>query len=202
MKIEKRVLNWKYFIGWKLFMYISFLLVYFNCFYFVQQYTILNNEVDMLKQEVYVVNQLVETAKNEPEKPTSLDENKQLYGIVKTVDQFTVGIDYVQLLDGIESKLANQEDGKCDDELSNCFEDFYIRNNAETVNNFMMDESTSYSLLLLDPEMENRQVNRVEFIDGFQNSDRKDFFVVSLIINNDPITGDNMIKEIHQIYTP
>lgn len=69
MNMTKRVINWKYFIGWKLFMYFSFLLVYFNCFYFVRQYTRLNNEVGMLKQEVYAVNQLVETTKSESEDP-------------------------------------------------------------------------------------------------------------------------------------
>lgn len=196
-----RVINWKYFIGWKIFMYFSFLLVYFNCFYFVRQYSLLKQDITNLESTIVELQGQFLTKET---KNVSVDITpSEIYGIVKKVDKNFVSIDYVQLLGGVESLLAAQEDDKCfGEELSSCGEEFYVRNLNETENDLMLDEDAKYSVLTLGPEEGVLNVTQDEFINNFQTSDRKEFYVVSLIIEYDYDKGENFIKEIHQIYTP
>ena len=66
-------------------------------------------------------------------------------------------------------------------QLSNCGEEFYARNLNETLNDLLWDEDTKYSVLSSGIETGNINVTKDEFLSYFQNSDRKEFFVVSLI---------------------
>lgn len=201
MNIPKREINWKYFIGWKLFMYFSFLLIYFNCFYFVRQYSELKNEIAYLESSVVELqSQFIST---ESTNDSNDSDNIEIHGIIKDVNENSLSVDYVQLLIGIESELALQEDGKCiDEKLSNCGEEFYARNLNETLNDLLWDEDTKYSVLSSGIETGNINVTKDEFLSYFQNSDRKEFFVVSLIVEYDYVEEVYLVKEIHQIYTP
>ena len=84
-------------------------------------------------------------------------------------------------------------------QLSNCGEEFYARNLNETLNDLLWDEDTKYSVLSSGIETGNINVTKDEFLSYFQNSDRKEFFVVSLIVEYDYVEEVYLVKEIHQI---
>ena len=93
MNIPKREINWKYFIGWKLFMYFSFLLIYFNCFYFVRQYSELKNEIAYLESSVVELqSQFIST---ESTNDSNDSDNIEIHGIIKDVNENSLSVDSV-----------------------------------------------------------------------------------------------------------
>lgn len=195
MDMTKRVINWKYFIGWKLFMYISFLLVYFNCFYFVRQYTRLNMEVDMLKQEVYAVNQLVETMKSEP-------EDSHIYAILTEIGSDYIEYDYVSYYDGFDATHIAQENGACEDvSVIDC--DFPIsgpilENNAEKLNKMPINEITIFRVKT--GQFTDESVSRNEFSNYYATLLEEGKLEVRITYEYDKELRENVVTSVMLAY--